>query len=354
MFTTKIKLQICFIGVLILAGCSRQVPTATGSTSGSKDSFSIVVMSDTQGYFGKGTKKTPESQELLSNPILVSQTDWIVRNIKKENIVFVSHAGDVVDINNREQWDFASQHMKKLHGLIPYGISVGNHDMQSSGKSSLYQEYFPASKFSGFDWYGGYFKDDELPDGISGNNANSYQLFSASGIDFLFLHLECNAPDNVLKWADSVLEQYKNRFAIVTTHMFLGPREKPVKPEDYFENPKGVMLWKKCHGSIGNSGQEMWDKCFRKHANIQLIFSGDQSRSNAVYLTQTGDNGNVVHALLSDYNASDSGGLRIYRFFPGENKVKVVTYDAINDSVLRQTDIVPDKKAHNFRIKVRI
>lgn len=354
MLKKNMKLTGICLALFLMSACSQKMKQGASTSSAAQNEyFSIVVMSDTQGYLGKGTKKQPGSSDSLTNPVLQSQTEWITRNIGKEKIVFLSHAGDVVDIDNRDQWNLAYKHMEKLHGLVPYGISVGNHDMKSSGNSSLYQDYFPASRFTGFDWYGGYFSDDDLPKGISGNNANSYQLFSASGIDFVILHLECNAPANVLKWADKILDQYKDRFAIITTHMYVGPREQPVLPDDYFSKPKGVMRWKKCHGESGNTAQEMWDKCFRKHKSLQLIFSGDQSRSNADYLTQTGDHGNVVHALLSDYSASENGAIRIYRCFPEENKIEVVTYDTISNRLLDQTDIVPDKQAHNFRIQVK-
>jgi hypothetical protein len=44
--------------------------------------------------------------------------------------------------NKREQWSAALHCMAKLHGLVPYGISVGNHDMTGAGDLSLFQEAF--------------------------------------------------------------------------------------------------------------------------------------------------------------------------------------------------------------------
>lgn len=315
------------------------------------NSFSIAVISDTQKYLGKGTKYQPEEE--TSNPIFDAQTRWIVDNIENQKIAFVSHAGDIVDVNNHEQWEKARELMDRLHGKVAYGFSPGNHDMTSSGNSILYQYYFPANRFKAFDWYGGYYKGDDLKPEFSGNNANSYQLFSAGGVDFVFLHLECNAPDAVLNWADTVLERYSDRFAVITTHMFLGPQNKPVEPEDYYDKAKGVMEWKKCHGQAGNTATQMWDKSFRKHKNLRLIFSGDQSRTNAINEAKKGDHGNTVHAFLNDYNAHQYGGLRIYRFFPEAKKLQVITYDAINNQLVESTKIVPDKRAHNFEVSIQ-
>ena len=314
-------------------------------------SFSMVVIPDTQEYFGRDTKKEPDSNDEITNPVFESQTRWIAENIDSQHIVFVSHVGDIVDKNTHSQWELARQCIDNIHGIVPYGISAGNHDMTSNGNSSLFQQYFPASLYEKFDWYGGSFPGDDQYPAVSGNNANSYQLFSAGGINFIVFHLECNAPDTVLNWASNILESYHSRFAIVTTHMFLGPLENPETPKDYYDAPKGVMRWSKRHGSRGNSPRQMWDKCFYKHENLHIMFSGDQSRTNAMYMQLTGGNGNVVHALLSDY-MSQPGPLRIYRFFPTNKEIEVITYDTMTQEILSETSIVPDKEKHNFKISL--
>ena len=160
------------------------------------------------------------------------------------------------------------------------------------------------------DRYGGTFKPATGRTAVSGNNANSYQLFQAGGMYFVFLHLECNAPDDVLEWADGILKKHSHRRAIITTHMGLGPREKPKVARDYYDAPKGRMKWKKCHGNRGNTPQEMWDKCFRKHVNLFMICCGDQSRTQALHQSVRGDQGNIVHEVLSDYGTN---GMRIMR-----------------------------------------
>lgn len=93
---------------------------------------------------------------------------------------------------------------------------------------------------------------------------------SACGLDFVILHLECNAPDDVLQWADEVLDENASRRAIVTTHMGLGPLTRPKKSSDFRDAPKGRMQCSKVHGLRASSPQQMWDKCFRKHEGTKL------------------------------------------------------------------------------------
>ncbi len=342
---------ITMLLVLLSLGGGRASAQTTkkGLPTLTKDAFSIVLLSDTQRYLGKGTKAQPQTQSPLTNPIFESQIQWVLDNLKKQRIVFVSHGGDVVDINNHEQWALGKKIMERLHGVVPYGISIGNHDMKSNGNSSLYQEYFPASIFENFKWYGGNYHGTS--DSTSGNNANSFQLIRANKVKLLLLHLECNAPDPVLAWADSVLERYNNRVAIVVTHMFIGPIKQPHTNDEYYTNEKGVMTWHKCHGKKGNSAFEMWEKCFKKHKNVRMILSGDQSRANAHYSLLTNDHQCPVHAMLCDYSQAENGAVRIYRFFPKKNRVEVISWDTVKQESVQQTKSVKHERQHNFELE---
>ena len=313
------------------------------------ETFSIVVIPDTQHY--RTVMQDERDDPVWENPVFEAYVDWTAANIDQQRIVFVTHVGDIVDLNERPQWRVARECMDRLHERIPYGISVGNHDMQRAGDSSLFQEFFPESRFTGFDWYGGCFVGVNGRTTVSGNNANSFQLFEAEGLQFVFLHLECNAPDNVLAWADSVLREHEDRLAIVTTHMGLGPRDRPEQASDFFDAPKGRMTWKKCHGEQGNSPQQMWDKCFRQHGNLRLICCGDQSRTQALRQSSRGEHGNTVHELLSDYGAN---GLRVMRILPQTGKIEVRTWNPMTDEFCQGTEIVPDAGQHQFTLSVRL
>ncbi len=340
---------LCVLHGVLLLLPTGSVARADELTTAPEGTFSVVIIPDTQHFRGRNTKREPDSQDPVTNPTFAAWSDWIAANLERQRIVFVSHVGDIVDINSREQWAVVRRCMDRLHGHVPYGISVGNHDMVGgSGDSSLFQEVFPESRFEIFDWYDGCFVNPSGSQEVSGNNANSVQLFEGAGMKFVTLHLECNAPDDVLAWADTVFQKHSDRRAIVTTHMGLGPLEKPKTPRDYFDAPKGRMNWKKCHGPRGKTPQQMWDKCFRKHKNLFMICCGDQSRTQALRQTTAGQHGNPVHELLSDYGVN---GLRVMRFVPAQNRIEVRTWDPIKEKFCEETTIVPNRDQHQFMLE---
>lgn len=346
----RFKIILIIIGLLGGTLAMRSLQAEEKLPPAPEGSFSIVVIPDTQAYRGKETKKMEESTEPLTNPVFQSHADWIARNLGPQKIAFVSHVGDIVDKNKPDQWELAVQCMDVIHGKVPYGISVGNHDMTAGGDSSLFQQHFPKSRFEKFDWYGGCYAGSPNDPKISGNNANSYQLFSAGGTDFLFLHLECNAPDDVLDWANQILKQYPQRTALITSHMGWGPETRPKVDEEYRTLPKGRMQWSKIHKERGNSPQQIWEKCYTKHANLLAVFSGDQSRSQAIRASTPGEHGNVIHEFLQDYmqEASHGGWLRLYRFLPEEQKVQVFTFHTGTEVLCEGTKLVKDRSQHQF------
>jgi len=310
---------VVLASLLSTAGAEELGPAPEGS-------FSIVVLPDTQTY----SAQKPE--------IFHAETQWIVDNLQRQRIRFVSHVGDVVDRNVVEQWQVARAAMDRLHGVIPYGLSVGNHDMVcTTGDCSLFERFFPASRFREFAWYGGSHK----------NNVGSFQLFSAEGLDFVIVHLACNAPDDALDWANRVLDEHASRRAIVTTHMYLGPLHRPKTSRGWYDDPKGRMQWKKCHGEQGNTPQEMWEKCFSKHENLFLICCGDQSRTQTMHRTVEGAGNRPVHEVLCDYH---EGSLRVYRFLPDDDLIEAWTYRPHEGELTRETRIVTDPDEHQFTL----
>lgn len=337
------------VGALLTALVSAAAFAATDEVPAAPaDCFTIAVIPDTQAYVGHGTKRTPHSSDPVSNDVFAAETAWLATNLERQRIVFVSHVGDIVDMNNDAEWRVARACMDVLHGHIPYSIVVGNHDMEKDGDSSLFQKYFGAERFKAFSWYGGFFEPAAPNPGVSGNNANSYQLFSAMGIDFIHVALENNAPDDVLAWTGALLDQHAGRHALITTHMDVGTREKPKTDEGFIVDPKGRMVWSKTHGSRGNTPQQIWDKLYRHHANLGFVFSGDQSRATAHRISETGLHGNTVHCLLSDYGST--GALRLYRFFPAQNRVEAITYNPFSRQLITSTAHVKERAHHAFTL----
>lgn len=308
--------------------------------------FTIVVLPDSQAYVGLGAKRSPLSRSDVVNLPFDAETRWIADNIRTQQIVFVTHVGDIVDDSRHAEWRVARTALDRLHGVVPYALAVGNHDMENDGDASLFQRYFGADRFAGFAWYGGTYEPERTAQNISGNNVNSFQLFSAGGLDFIHLGLECNAPDDVVAWADALLRRYADRLALITTHMDLGPLQKPRVPEEFVTAPKGRMQWLKIHGARGNTPAQLWEKLYRRHANLRFVFSGDQSRTQAMRISARGDAGNTVHALMSDYGSL--GPLRLVRFDPAGGRVEILTYDPLRGALVETTSLVPAPAEHRF------
>jgi hypothetical protein len=133
--------------------------------------------------------------------------------------------------------------------------------------------------------------------------------------------------------------------------MDLGIIEKPKTDKGFIEDAKGRMNWVKIHGARGNTGEQMWDKLYRKHPNLHLILCGDQSRVTSLRRADNADDGHVIHALLSDYMSQPV--LRLMRFLPQANRIDVLTLEVPTQRLVYSTRYVPDTAQHQFTLPLR-
>ena len=286
---------------------------ATGG--GPAKPFTLVVMPDSQNYAVSDT-----AAELFN-----AQTQWIADQQPTLNTVFASQLGDVTENGTvSAEWARASTAMGILDSAgIPYSITVGNHDGYASGYPTFLST-FGVSRFAGKSWYGGYLGDpsDGVDDfGQNRGNLDSYELFSADGMDFIVLNLELDAPTayHVADWADAVLAAYSSRRAIVITHAYLttaGARAS----SPYFL------------GSGGTSATNLWQSVLSQRCNVFMVLSGHEPGESR--LTSTNACGQPVHQLLQDYQNYSNGGdgwLRYYVFDPANNQIHAYTYSPVLD-----------------------
>jgi len=277
----------------------------TNGTPTSGPDFTIVALPDTQYYTSSLNGGSPA--------IFNSQADWIVNNIASRNIVFVTQLGDCTEHGDQFEieWQNADAAFDRIENPVttglsqgmPYGIAPGNHDQSPigdpNGTTTFYNQYFGVSRFLGRTYYGGHY---------GSNNDNHYELFSASGLDFIVVHLEYDPSANasVLAWADSLLQTYNNRRAIVVTHYMINGGN---------------------NASFSGQGQAIYNT-LKDNPNLFLLLGGHVP-SPAEGRRQDTFNGKVVNSLMSDYQGRTNGGngwLRIMTFSPANNTIQVQTY----------------------------
>lgn len=291
--------------LILLSGIGCSGPAAK---TDARHPFSIVMLPDTQIY----SEKRPD--------LFFAQTNWIKRNRDRENIVFVTHVGDLVQNHGYKpsEWKVADEAMAVLDGVVPYGVAIGNHDYDSDegarkGIARMYLRHFdPDRRFKGRPWYGG----------ASPNRLNSYQLFSGGGVDFVVLHLELDAPDDALDWAKSVLDRHPTRSAIITTHSYLRG-----------DAGVGRQTQRECRKD-GNSGEEMWQKLIRRSPQVFMVLCGHIGSVEEYHQISQNDAGVNVLEMLADYQDRENGGdgrLRIIRFVPADNEIQIRTYSPVLD-----------------------
>ncbi len=289
--------------------------------------FTIIALPDTQHYCDYGP---------ASNQIFVDQMEWIVANRVSKNIVFVTSLGDIVqNADDLDEWEHADTCYNKIEDPvtttltdgIPYGLSVGNCDQypkRRTGMTAEYNNHFGVSRFSGRGYYGGNY---------GSKNDNSYQFFSASGLDFIIIHLEYDQDSigyqhqiDVLNWADSLLTANSDKRAIVTSHFMIDRGNEGDTPTT--ENPYP--------GKFGPQGEEIFD-ALQHHPNLFLMLGGHIATEGE--RDDVGTNGNTIYTLLSDYQNQDppggeggNGWLRIMEFSPGTNTITVSTYSPTHDN----------------------
>ena len=257
---------------------------SVGVRPAAREEFTIIALPDTQHY----SEAFPA--------IFTSQTQWIKDNKEARNIVFVTHEGDIVqNSTSNSEWVAANTSMSILDGVVPYGMGPGNHDEPTT----LYNQFFPYTRYEGvYPWYGGHYQS---------LNDNNYQLFSAGGMDFVWVHLDFCPTTQVVAWGSSILNSFPDRIGMMTTHAYLG-----------------LAAERNTH--VCGSTQYLWDGLAPTSPNLHFMLSGHvhgESRREDIA------NGHPVFQMLADYQNRPSGGqgwLRILRFVPVDDKVYVQTY----------------------------
>ncbi len=297
------------IGGEILAEATAKFYLREVHTLSDADDFTIVILPDTQNY----------TQFPGNFPQYPAQTQWVWDHRNTDRIVAVLHNGDVVQHGNTEEveWQRADTAMTTLETNtanfldgMPYGIAVGNHDNgayvhdDKPFSTSMFNKYFGVARFKGRAYYGGHYGD---------KNDNSWILVRAGNLDVLMVNLEYRGvlgqDPKVLAWAKGVFDEHPNALGIVNSHHIV-----------------------KANGDFSGEGKQIYN-AVKSAANVQLMTSGHIKEIRARRTDEF--MGRKIHSMLADYQdlivkaddcAGGCGYMRIWRFSPKQNQLKVETY----------------------------
>jgi hypothetical protein len=290
-------------------------------------SWTLVLMPDTQNY----AQSYPQHFN--------AQTQFIKDNAAALNIKYVLHEGDIVNTpTSTTQWVNARTALDTLNGFVPYALAPGNHDYGGSGANRTTYFDHQAADPDTFNYFGvgtPYASQPSIggfyPGDGPGKTDNSWHTFSANGEDWIAFALEWGPRDAVVQWADQVAAAHPNHNGILVTHAYMYNDDTiydwATKGSSQSWNPHSYGI-QNLPGGV-NDGQELWDKFVKKHENFKFVFNGHVLGDGTGKRATLGDNGNVVHQILANYQFNTEGGqgdMRLLEFKADGETVVVRTY----------------------------
>lgn len=278
----------------------------------------------------------PDTQNMSQSypTVLTRMTDWVTANAHELGIAAVLHVGDITNHDTPAQWMNAYRSMSLLHGVVPYVLTLGNHDMTNGAGGSvkerglsLINNYFSADEARRYSGLAGTMTPDRLE--------NHYHLFSFGDDDYLIIALEFGPPDEALEWANEVAQQYPDHRFILLTHSYTsnnGGRSRSPMNYELAANPNTTV----------NTAHEMWSRLVRPNKNSFLVISGHTWPPVPVvpYHVGLGASGKPVFELLFDWQAEPNGGngwLGLLTFHP-DNRLEVEVYSPYLGEYARTRD----------------
>ncbi|MFJ7341693.1 LamG-like jellyroll fold domain-containing protein [Streptomyces sp. NPDC101110] len=240
--------------------------------------FTLAVMPDTQYLFdGPSIDKAPVEAALR----------YLLEHGRVENIVFLSHLGDLTQNGAAEEFAAIGEAFRLLDRRgVGYSVLAGNHDVKSSTTdqrgATPYLDAFGPHRFEGQSTFGG----------ASADGYNTYHRLEAGGGEWLVLALDWRLSPQGYAWAKEVLAKHPRTPVILTTHEL-------VVEDD----------------TLSEYGQQLWDRLIEDHDQIFLALGGHYWP--AARATRKNAAGHEVHLHLTNYQNRYFGGaamIRLYRF----------------------------------------
>ena len=319
-------------------------------------SFRVAMIPDTQNYVDY-THQTAAGFALDASDQFIAQMEWIAARGQAMggDIVFVASVGDVWqhqtelidevhasrgvgrlkesifgDAFAPTRSTFDIEIPKAIEGYeliraagIPFGVAPGNHDYdamwsvvgyppnfakRSSGNLAFTPEDLGMLHIGGLNNFRSVFGDDKkffvdedwYVSSFRGG-ANSAQVFEAGGYSFLHLALEMTPDDEVVAWAQDVIDVHPNRPTIISTHDYLDARgnrrANPIIDLDLVDP------------DYHNSADELFEKLIAPNDEVFLVLCGhEHGQARRVDFNQ---DGHAIYQILADYQDRGQSGLDV-------------------------------------------
>jgi len=292
------------------------------------DPFTIVLLPDTQHYVDSAANFVQ----------FEAQTQWIVDNLVREHLVFVTQAGDLVDHGAQGpggiqlEWDRADLAMGRLDGdlllqpdgLVLYATVPGNHDYDVVGvvtSATQYVATFGPARYAGRSRFVG----------AAPNQINMAQTFEVEGRGYLHLGLEWHPSDAAIEWAQSQLVAHPDRLALITTHEHLRTGS-PTRRTSAGGTPDSGGT---------NAGDGLYRKLVEPYPQVFLVLSGHHQGDGRIKsMTAFGRD---MLEVLADYQADRNGGngwMQLLEFRPATAELELRT---VSPTYVAGTTAGPDR-----------
>ena len=275
------------------------VAAVLGIASGvarAESSFTIVALPDTQFY----SESYPTT--------FTAQTNWIKNNQVGQNIVFVTHEGDIVDnYDNTTQWSNATSAMDNLNGVVRYATCPGNHDSDYGANYTNYAANFGSARYST--------KPGFLATTATKNNCLA-MTFTAGSRQFLSLSLDSFDASTSITFAQNQINAHLGMPTIVALHSYYNT-----------------------DGSFTGEGGQFWNNLFKVSGNSQIFMVLCGHMHGTFHDTDNDLDGKPVYEMLADYQSEGQGGdgyMRLITFDPDSSTIHVKSYSPVKD--LYKTD----------------
>jgi len=214
----------------------------------------------------------------------------------------------VEDEFNRTHWENANQSMSiLLDADIPYCWNAGNHDYnETCWIGNQYTAFNPEVLATKAYW---------IDDAVDGQNTAVH--FSVEDWDFLIVNLAYEASDDVLDWANNLLDTYNESCAIVGAHVYLNTTG------GYASKGKDSADWP----------MKLKNNVLDTHSNVFLTLSGHCYPTSGVR-TQVGGRLELMYNRQDTDNQMGAASLRIMSFDLVNGLIDVQTYYLYANSFL--------------------